>query len=108
MLVTHIFIFNYLNLFVSLNYIFTAVFLLLSLSSDSPSSCANEVSCAEELSRILALVSLKIGSICLNQSGLFDGARPLPRLIRECNFHQSDFNDLNLLRILVMDVSSFL
>ena len=43
----------------------------------------------------------------LNQSGSFDEARPLPRLIWENNFHHPDFNELNLMRNLVMDVSTF-
>ena len=40
-------------------------------------SCTNEVSCAE-LNRISVFASVKTGSICLNQSGSFDGASPLP------------------------------
>ena len=61
----HIFIANCLNLFVSLNCIFSRLpTSLLLVSSDSPSSCTNEVSCTEELNRIPALVSRKTESIC--------------------------------------------
>ena len=64
----HIFIANCLNLLVSLNCIFSRLpTSLLLVSSDSPSSCTNEVSCTEELNRIPALVSLKTGSICLKE-----------------------------------------
>ena len=57
----HIFIVNCLNLLVSLKCSFSLLpTSVLLVSSDSPSSCTNEVSCAEELRQISALVSLKM------------------------------------------------
>ena len=50
----HIFIVNSLNLFVSMKCIFTR------LSTSNEEWSTNEVSCAEELNRILALFSLKM------------------------------------------------
>ena len=57
--------------------------------------------------RIFAMVSVKTGSICLNQSGSFNKARLPPHLIRMLNLHYSNFNNLNLLQSLAMNVSSF-
>ena len=95
----HIFIINCLNLFVNLKCIFTR------LPTSNEEWSTNEISCAEELNRISALVSLKWIDILKPK---LDEARPLPRLMWGYQLYHPDFNELNLMRSLVMEVCSFL